>query len=71
MSNVQLAFGMTAPPIRTQLRQQQVTFNDDDCTHWQLDADAISRLNVRQILPDAETRKARARLVDVIARGCR
>jgi hypothetical protein len=30
MSNVQLAFGMTAPPIRTQLRQQQVTFNDDD-----------------------------------------
>jgi hypothetical protein len=61
-----LVFGALAEPILDQLREQGVRasiLSSVDALNFQKDADAITRLAVRGILPEAEKRAAHRRLL--------
>jgi len=58
-----IEFGALAKPLYIQLG-----IGEDLAFHWQLDADAISRLKIRGLLTDREARKAEQRLVDAVER---
>lgn len=65
-------FGALCHPIAMQLRDQGVRMNAairDSATIWQHDADAITRLAVRQLLPYSAARNARQKLLKKIIRG--
>lgn len=67
-----LNFGALCHPIAKQLKDQGVRMNvgiRGSATIWQKDADAITRLAVRQLLPDAAARSARKKLLKKIIRG--
>jgi hypothetical protein len=53
-----LQFGMLADPLHQQLGVEAAGVE-----HFQRDADAIARLHVRGVLSDAETHRARKRLI--------
>ncbi len=57
-----LLFGACTPPIRVQLDQQGIGCSAENGDIFQRDADAIARLNVRQLLTDREAQRARVRL---------
>jgi hypothetical protein len=59
-------FGATAPPLAEQLAD--FNFEENEITHWQKDFNAITRLSVRGLLSDAETDKARNRLLNAITK---
>jgi hypothetical protein len=63
-------FGAMAPSIAEQLAEQQLICTTDT-EHWQRDADAITRLAVRGILPEAQARAARQRVLRELARHVR
>lgn len=56
--------GAFADPLVKQLRG--LRFPADTVKHWQADADAITRLSIRRVLPPSHVIRARARLVDAI-----
>jgi hypothetical protein len=62
-----IEFGWAATPLAEQLAGRGL--NADDIAHWQLDADAVSRIKVRGLLPDREGRKAYDRLAKKIGRA--
>jgi hypothetical protein len=64
---MEMNFGAMAPSIAEQLTEQKLLCNTD-IEHWQRDADAITRLAVRGMLPLAQARAARQRLLREIAR---
>jgi len=67
-----LHFGALCHPIAKQLKDQGVTMNvgiRGSASIWQKDADAITRLAVRQLLPDSAARGARQKLLKTIIRG--
>lgn len=64
-----LVFGASAPSIAEQLRRQGLLASDGAVTLWQRDADAITRLAIRQLLPDAAIRTARKNLLKRVAKG--
>lgn len=55
---ISVQFGAFAPPLR-----EQVGVRGIQATRLQRDADAITRLAVRGLLSDAETGRARRRLM--------
>ena len=59
-----LTFGAMVPPLREQLAGVKA----GKVAHWQRDADAITRLAVRGLLPDAQVRKCRQKLMNQIAK---
>ena len=63
-----LDFGALSPPIDEQLRQQGLKLNMDPWFRWHLqrDADEVTRLRVRCILTEAESDKARKRILQII-----
>lgn len=67
--HVALHFGAMAPSISEQLEGQGLTAEPADLLHWQKDADAITRLTVRQMLPESQAHAARKRLMKKIAKA--
>lgn len=68
---VELHFGALCHPIARQLRDCGVRMNvgiRGSATIWQNDADAITRLAVRQLLPESAARNARKKLFKKIIR---
>jgi hypothetical protein len=59
---IHVVLGATAP-----LLAKQLGLSVREVKHWQLDADAITRLAVRGMLSEAERHRARRRLVKQIA----
>lgn len=57
---VELFFGALAPPIAKQLAGMTVARSD--VKHWQLDADAITRLAVRDLIPGSAVKAARQKV---------
>lgn len=65
-----IVFGAMAPKLKRQLAGAlPASFFDDDVPHWQADADAITRLAIRRLLPEAQVVMARNRLVRSIERA--
>lgn len=63
---VSLQFGAMVARISEQLDDLGLTANSHLMAHWQRDAEAITRLSVRGMLSEAETSKARRRLLKEI-----
>ena len=61
MSGIHIQFGALAPSLRDQLGAALPS-------HFQDDADAITRLHVRGVLSDSEAQRARKRLISAIHR---
>lgn len=67
-----LDFGALCHPLAKQLKDQGVRMNvaiRGSAGIWQKDADAITRLAVRQLLPDSAAQNARKKLLKKIVRG--
>lgn len=62
-------FGAFSEPIVVQLLNQGVSSNSEMIEAWQKSADAITRLNILELLSDSETRAARKRLLKKICKG--
>lgn len=59
-------FGALVSSIAEQLADQGIVYGvsmKDAVLHFQMDADAITRLSVRLLLPDGEVRKLRQKLM--------
>lgn len=65
---VQIVFGAVAPLLESQLGRQGLRLVGSKLLHIQKDVDAVARLSVRRVLSDAETVRARRRLVKVITK---
>lgn len=63
MAKIGLQFGALAPPLDEQLVEQGIAAGVRNLRQLQQDADAVSRLAVRQILTEAEADKARQRII--------
>lgn len=70
---VLLQFGALAPKISEQLNKQGLTYKGNwteasvSKTHFQRDADAITRLFVRGLISDVTAKRARQKLLNRIA----
>lgn len=68
---LELVFGALVPPIAQQLAAIGISATKKDLKHWQADADAITRLAVRGLIPSGAVRSARQKLIRKIAAGVR
>lgn len=57
-------FGALSRPLADQI--SHLGFNKDDVEHWQKDADAITRLCVRQLIAEGESKRAMKKLISKI-----
>ena len=64
---VSLRFGAVSPKLARQLAAHHL--DRESIRHWQMDADAITRLVIRRLLTDAQAKQARQKLIDAIARA--
>ena len=69
MSKIGITFGAMADPIIKQLLGQDVTKIPDRINAYQEDADAITRLSIKGLLAESETRRARMRLLKIIIKN--
>ncbi len=58
-----LSFGAMAPSLDRQLESVGLDCDFKRLAHYQADADAITRLAIRGLLPDSAVKTARKRLV--------
>ena len=63
---IQIQFGAMAPLLETQLGHQGLKITSGPLNHLQKDADALARLSARGVLSEAETGRARRRLMKAI-----
>lgn len=66
--HLQIDFGALAPKIGEQVAAAGLTADRDGVAQCQKDADALTRLAVRGLLPDSAIRNGRKRLVKHIIR---
>jgi len=59
-----VAFSALAPPL-----DKQIMRHIPGLDHFQLDADAVTRLSIRGILSDSETKNARKRIVKAMLKA--
>lgn len=64
---INISFGALAPTIAEQLEKQNVGVEPERLEHFQKDADAISRLHVRGLIPDSVAKNIREKLMKKIA----
>lgn len=64
---VELSFGALSPKLSEQLDSQKVTYSKNSVSHFQKDADAVTRLAERGLLTDSIARNARKKLIKKIA----
>ena len=70
---VELEFGAMARPIRAQLRAQHVHLRINgakEIARCQQDADAVTRLSLRNVLTDAQRASARRRVMLAVVKYC-
>ena len=67
--NLAINFGALSPPIKEQLRQQELKAKTRDIWHWQCDADAITRCVIRGLISDSTAHAARKRILKKILAG--
>ena len=65
---IQIDFGAMAPKIAEQIAAAKLTADKDGIAHCQKDADALTRLAVRGLLPDSAIRNGRKKLMKHIIR---
>ena len=65
-----LHFGALVPNIGQQLFDVGIVPNGASLKHWQKDADAIVRLNIRGLLTDSAVHVARQKLMKQIIKEC-
>ena len=64
-----IRLGALAPKIKEQLDSEGITDYDEICLDvFQKDADAISRLSIRGLIPESIAVKARVRLMKKLAK---
>lgn len=63
-----LHFGAICDPIAKQISGQQLKFDKSEVSHYQKDADAITRLRIRGYLPDSTLKKAQQKLFKKITK---
>ena len=63
-----IEFGALAPKIAVQITNAGYSANEDGIAHCQKDADALTRLAVRGLLPDNVTHNGRKKLMKHILR---
>lgn len=61
--NIELVFGAVCPSIAEQLTGIDHGINPEALGHAQFDADAITRLSIRGLIPDSAARLARQKLL--------
>jgi hypothetical protein len=68
LDRLSVSFGALSPPIDEQLRDQGLKLDMDPVhrCHLQRDADEVARLRVRCILTEAESDRARKRIMQII-----
>jgi hypothetical protein len=68
LGRLSVNFGALSPPIDEQLREQGLKLDMDPLLrgHLQRDVDEVTRLRVRCILTEAESDKARKRILRII-----
>ena len=66
--HLQIDFGAMAPKIAEQITAVGLTADKDGIAHCQKDADALTRLAVRGLLPDSAIRNGRKKLMKHILR---
>jgi hypothetical protein len=73
LDRLSVDFGALSPTIDEQLRQQGLKLDMDPLLrcHLQRDADEVTRLRVRCILTEAESDKARRRILQIIKKQAR
>lgn len=64
---IRIGFGALAPSLKKQLDEQRFRYDKSAIDHFQKDADAITRLRVRGLMPAGEVEKERKKLVNKIA----
>jgi len=62
---LEISFGALSPALAEQISAYGLNL---DCSQYQRDADAVTRLSVRGILPDGEARKARRRILKAMTK---
>jgi hypothetical protein len=67
--NLTINFGSLAPRIKDQLEAAKVRAHYKDVATWQADADAITRLFVRNLLTQSEVARCRRKLMKDIING--
>jgi hypothetical protein len=68
---LELHFGALVPNLGQQLFDAGVIVSGTDIKHWQKDADAIVRLNLRGLLTDSAMHSARQKLMKKIVKGAK
>ncbi len=65
---LQIDFGAMAPKLKEQIKAADLKADSDGIEHCQKDADALTRLAVRGLLPDSAVRNGRKKLMKHILR---
>jgi hypothetical protein len=63
-----LRFGAMVHSIKHQLKEQGLSIPEDDCKHFQMDADAICRVRIRLNLSPSVVRRLEQRLIKNISK---
>lgn len=66
-NNLGLRFGGMAPSIADQLNEQGFLFSKSEVSHFQKDADAVTRLRIRGLIPAAQVDKSFNKITKLIA----
>lgn len=66
MSEFGITFGALAPTIAEQLDEASLQYEEKDADHFNRDAEAITRLHIRDLIPDGQAEKARQKVVKKI-----
>ena len=61
-----ITFGALAPEIKEQLDEAGLVYDEKDADHFNRDAEAITRLFLRDLIPNGQAEKARQKLVKKI-----
>jgi len=64
-----LYFGALCEPLSVQLERQGLTADAKDIKHWQIDADALSRLYIRGLVRSSDRSRIQRALYEKIKRG--
>lgn len=69
VDSIGIHFGALAPSVSEQLAAQGLTANQKDLKQWDLDADAITRLYLRDLLTDSQKQAAQKKLFNRIKKS--
>jgi hypothetical protein len=71
MNGIGFRFGALSDPLKVQLDEQKAHVPPLDVLQFQQDANAITRLSLRGLITDGQTRAARQKLTNRIAKAAK